>query len=186
MLIYYSVQKYSLMKTLFCVLHITMSLCIYEGTVQAKQFHIMYYTLYALSWCDMELPYCTGYQLVSCDINNLFSRSIATFLWLTLNSCLRELRGNPGDYKVSNRCQSRITQSAATYPFSQRLFYPFFNTKSFSTFNASSRPFKTRCPFCTISYTIPHVYKHLSLCTGSNFNISKNASINNHIYFNCL
>ena len=78
MLIYYSVQKYSLMKTFFCVLHITMSLCIYEGTVQAKQFHIMYYTLYALSWCDMELPY-TGYQLVSCD-NNLFSRWIATFL----------------------------------------------------------------------------------------------------------
>ena len=75
MLIYYSIQ---LMKTFLCVLHITMSLCIYEGTVQAKQFHIMYYTLYALSWCDMELPY-TGYQLVSCD-NNLFSRSIATFL----------------------------------------------------------------------------------------------------------
>ena len=76
MLIYYSVQNYS--KTLFYVLHITMSLCIYEGTVQAKQFHIMYYTLYALSWCDMELPY-TGYQLVLCD-NNLFSRWIATFL----------------------------------------------------------------------------------------------------------
>ena len=76
MLIYYSIQNYS--KTLFYVLHITMSLCIYEGTVQAKQFHIIYYTLYALSWCDMELPY-TGYQLVSCD-NNLFSRSMATFL----------------------------------------------------------------------------------------------------------
>ena len=69
---------YQLMKTYLCVLHITMSLCIYEGTVQAKQFHIIYYTLYALSWCDMELPY-TGYQLVSCD-NNLFSRSMATFL----------------------------------------------------------------------------------------------------------
>ena len=54
---YVNLLSIQLMKTFFCVLHITMSLCIYEGTVQAKQFHIIYYTLYALSWCDMELPY---------------------------------------------------------------------------------------------------------------------------------
>ena len=34
-----------LMKKFLCDLHITMSLCIYEGTEHAKQLHIMYYTL---------------------------------------------------------------------------------------------------------------------------------------------
>ena len=48
-----------------------------------------------------------------------------------------------GQQPVSELYHQKVVESAATHPFPQRLFYPFFKTKSFSTFNASSRPFKT-------------------------------------------
>ena len=47
-----------------------------------------------------------------------------------------------GQQPVSESYHPKVVGSAAMHPFPQRLFYPFFKTKSFSTFNASSRPFK--------------------------------------------
>ena len=96
---------------------------------------------------------------------------------------------------VNNRCQSRITQKWSEVPPRT------LSHRDYSTPSLKLNPFLRLMPplghlkydvlktFLYHSYTIPHVYKHLSLCTGSKLltlTFLKIAPINNHIHFNCL